>query len=126
MLYRRSLPKEVLSMQYSPNERAGMIEYRSDQERAVLLQGRNPFHASLLNELNWSVANFYSSDPGPGLSYSDTNHKVEGRTSITCEPHGFLDAYNLRVPARFSPVSDLERGLSSASDYKAWPKDCPS
>ena len=76
MLHRRSLPKEVLSMQYSPNERAGMIEYRSDQEGAVLLQGRNPLHASLLNELYRSIANFDSPDPGPGLSYTDTNHKA--------------------------------------------------
>ena len=55
-----------------------MIEYRSDQEGAVLLQGRNSLHTSLLSELYRSVANFYSPDPGPGLSYPDSNHKAEG------------------------------------------------
>lgn len=64
-------------MQHSPNERAGMIEYRSDEEGAVLLQGRNPLHPSLLNELYRPAANFYSPESGSGLSYPDSNHKAE-------------------------------------------------
>ena len=78
MLYRRALPKVVLSMQHSPDERAGMIEYRSDKEGTVFLQGRDSFHASLLNELHRPLANLDSPYPGPGLSYPDPNHKAEG------------------------------------------------